>query len=91
MGFETVGAVLDTRIGVAEAAAALIAQAVQRAIAEQAVKAFLLHALMAGKILTFPILKKLVMLHILLLTPLSMGRFPEVGGKTPFSLRFWDG
>ena len=65
MGAQAGGAVLDSILGIPEAAAALIAQAVQGAIAKQAAEAFRVRTGMAGKILTFLFLKKIVICHII--------------------------
>lgn len=57
------GAVFDALFGVAVIAAAFVAQAVQRAVAEQAAKAFRIGGWVAGKIFTLFILKEIVMCH----------------------------
>ena len=53
----TVCAVLDAGLGVAEIAAALPSQRIERTVAEQTVEVLLVRARMAGEILTFPVLK----------------------------------
>ena len=63
VGPETAGAVLDSFVRIPEAAPALLSQSIQGAVAEQAAKAFRICALMTGEILTFPVLKKIVMAH----------------------------
>ena len=64
MGPQAVGTVLDTFFGIGEIAAAVFAQGIQRAVAEHAAENFRVRAGMAGKIFTFPVLKKVVMAHI---------------------------
>ena len=88
MGFCTIAAVLDAIFRISKAAATLIAQCVQRAVAEQAVELPVLYSLVAGKVLTFSVLKKLILLHNSLLIPLSTDKLPMVHGKTPFFHRF---
>ena len=61
VGLQTMAAILDPLGGVGEIAAALIAQGIQRAIAEQTAEALRIRAGMAGKIFTFPVLKIIVM------------------------------
>ena len=69
VGFQAARAVLDAVFRVGKAAAAPVAQGIQRAIAKQAAEAFRICALVARKILTFFILKKIVICHI----PISFG------------------
>jgi len=76
VGSYAVAAILDPVFCIAKAAAAAITQCIQRTIAEQAIEFALTYALMAGKVLTFPILEKLIMFHFLLLIPLSTGKLP---------------
>lgn len=54
------GAVLDTLLRKAAIAAAPIPQGVQRAVAEQAIKAADICCLMAGKVFTFSVLKECI-------------------------------
>ena len=91
MGFCTIGAVFDSIHGVDKASAAAVTQCVQGAIAEQATEVFILYALMAGKILAFTILEKLIVLHFELLRPLSTDKFPAADEKTPSFRLFSDG
>ena len=64
MGPQTEGAVLDPLLVIPEAAAAVFSQSIQGAIAEQAAELLWIRAWMAGKILTFLILEKIIMTHI---------------------------
>ena len=63
MGAQAIGTILDSAICVGKVTAAVLPQCVQGAIAEQAIEGFRICALMAGKIVTFPILKKIVIRH----------------------------
>ena len=63
VGPETAGAVLDSFVRIPEAAPALFPQSVQGAVAEQAAETLRVRPLMTGEILTFPVLKKIVMAH----------------------------
>ena len=56
-------AILIAALCIGEFAAALIPQGIQWAIAEQAAESFRIRTLMAGKIFTFPVLKKIVIRH----------------------------
>lgn len=62
---QAVGAVLDPLLRIGKVAPALVAQCIQRTVAKQAAEAIFIHTLMAGKIFTFFILKKIVVGHIL--------------------------
>ena len=66
MGTNAGGTILESISRIAEAAAALIAQCIQRTIAEQTIEAFFLNPLVTRKELTVPVLKKLIVLHIFL-------------------------
>ena len=57
VGKQTAGAVLSAAFGIAESPAALVAQCIERAIAEKAVEILPVRALVAGKKLTVPVLK----------------------------------
>ena len=63
MGMQAPGAIFDSIFQVAEAAAALVCQTIQRAVAEQAAKSIWIGAFMAGKILAFPVLEKVIVTH----------------------------
>ena len=63
VGPQAVGAVFDTLLRVAEIATALVSQGIQGAVAEQAAEAFRVGPGVAGKVFTFPVLKKIVMGH----------------------------
>ena len=63
VGAQAVGAVLDALGIVAKIAAAAVAQGVKRAIAEQAAEGLRVRAGVAGVILTFLILEKIIMSH----------------------------
>lgn len=63
MGNEAVTAIFDPSIRVFEIAAALIAQRIERTIAEQTAEAFRICTFVAGEIFTFLILIKIVMSH----------------------------
>jgi urea transporter len=75
VGHKAIRAILNAIFGIGAVAAAILAQGIQRTIAEQAVKILGFSGLMTGKILTFLILKKFIMFHIS--TP-SMDKFPVV-------------
>ena len=77
MGLQTIGAILDSTWQITKRAAAFIPQCIERTITEQTIEICRIYALMTGKILTFPILKKLVIGHI---TPLSKGIPEEAHG-----------
>jgi hypothetical protein len=83
---QTAGAILDPIFRVAKITATLIPQGIQRAKAEQTIKILRVRTLMAGKILTLPVLKKVVIGH---LKPPSRDKPPPVLWKMssfpPFS------
>jgi hypothetical protein len=58
MGQLALGAILDAVLGIGKAAAALVTQGVQRTVAEQAIEAVGIVGGMAGKKLTFLMLKE---------------------------------
>ena len=64
MGAQAAGAVLDSLFVIGKAAAAVIPQGIQGAIAKQAAELLRVRPGMAGKILTFLVLKKIIMAHI---------------------------
>jgi hypothetical protein len=64
VGQQTVGAILDAVFQVSKVTAAVITQAVQRAIAEQAAEGFRVRTPVAGKIFAFLILKEIIVRHI---------------------------
>ena len=63
MGPQAGGAVFDSLFRISEAAAALVSQCIERAVAEQAAEGFRVGIGMAGKIFTFPVLKKIIVGH----------------------------
>ena len=63
VGFEAIGAILDALGGICKSTAAVFAQAVQRAIAEEATEGCGVCVFMAGEVFTFLILKKIVIWH----------------------------
>ena len=63
MGLQAIGTILDPLLRIGKAAAAPVAQRVQRAIAKQAAEALRICVPVAGVILAFFILKKIVMGH----------------------------
>jgi len=63
VGPQAIGAVLDAAFRIAEIAAALVPQSIQGAVAKQATESFWIRTGMAGKILTFPVLEKVIMGH----------------------------
>ena len=71
MGTQAEGTVLDSLFVIPEAAAAILPQGVQRTITEQAAEPLRVRAWMAGEILTFPVLKKIIMAHHFSLISLS--------------------
>ena len=64
MGLQAIGAILNAIVGIDKIAAAFIAQAIQRAIAEQTAEFLLVHSLMVREKFAFLILEKIVMGHI---------------------------
>ena len=68
MGLQAIGAILNAVGQIFKGTAALIPQCIKRTIAEQTIEIFRICALMAGEILTFPILEEFIIGHI---TPLS--------------------
>ena len=68
MGAQAPGAILDAGLGINKAAAAVFPQGIQRAVTEDAAEFLRIRPRMAGKIFTFPVLEKVVMGHISLLT-----------------------
>ena len=58
VGQQALGAILDALGGIGKAAAALVAQSVQGAVAEQAVELAVVGYRMTGEELTFPMLEK---------------------------------
>ena len=65
MGPQAIGAILHTVFCVTEAAAALVTQAVQGAVAEQTAEGFRIGTGMAGKIFAVLMLKEIIIWHIL--------------------------
>ena len=65
VGFEAVGTVLDALFGVAEAAAALISQAIKGAVTEQPAEGFRVCAGVAREIFALLMLEKIVICHFL--------------------------
>jgi hypothetical protein len=57
VGTQATRTILDSLLRVGKAAAALVFQSIQGAIAEQAAEILRVRALMAGEIFTFPVLK----------------------------------
>lgn len=57
---QTLRAVLNSRIGIAKTAAAPVCQCVKRTVAEQTAEGFRVRVFMAGKILTFFVLEKII-------------------------------
>ena len=66
MGTKTVGAVFDTVCRIREMTAATVCKTVERTVAEQTAECFRVCPLVAGEILTFPVLKKVIMAHVIL-------------------------
>ena len=88
MGDHAPGAVLNSHFGIGEIPSAVLSQGVQRAITEQAAEALLIYPLMAGKVLTFAVLKKIVICHDAP-TPLSSRFQIESGGLLVYNtIRF---
>ena len=65
MRAKTVAAVFNSLICIAEITTALISQAIQRAIAEQAAEGLRIRPFVAGEVLTFPVLEEIVIRHSL--------------------------
>ena len=61
---QAMGTVLDSLLCITETAAAPIPKAVKRTVAKQTAEAFRIRTGMTGKILTFLMLKKLVVCHL---------------------------
>ena len=66
VGTQATGTVLNALLRVCKIASAVLPQRIQRAVAEQAIKALLIAAFVARKILTLGILKKFVVFHKML-------------------------
>ena len=64
MGYGTRRTVFYARIRVGEIASTFMPQGIQRTITKQTVKLFRIRTCMAWIVFTFPVLKKLIMLHI---------------------------
>jgi hypothetical protein len=64
VGVDTARAVFDIFAVVKEIPAALFAQHVQRAIAEQTIKLFIWYTFVAWEIFTFFVLVKFIMFHV---------------------------
>jgi len=69
VGHQTVTAILDTIIQISKVTAAFVPQRIERTIAEQAAKFFLLKTIVTGKKLTLPILIVFIVFQILHLRP----------------------
>ena len=65
VGDHAVGAILDALFGISEIATTIASQGIQGAITEHAAKCFLISSGMARKIFTFPVLEKIIMLHMI--------------------------
>ena len=63
MGSQAIGAVLDAVFGVGEIAAAIFAQGVEGAVAEDAGEGRPVGAGVAGEVFTFPVLEKIIVCH----------------------------
>ena len=83
---QTVGAVLDAGFCIEKTAATLISKTIQRAIAEQAAEGFRIRTGMAGKILAFPVLKKIVICHSILLYSANIVHGQTKGGSSVNSI-----
>lgn len=88
MGSKAAGTILDAILRIPEAAAAFVRKAIQRAIAEQTAECFRVSTRMTGKILTFPVLKEIIMAHMLLLYPCTSVQGQTWGGSSENSIRF---
>lgn len=75
MGAEAGGAVFDTVLGVGEIAAAIFAQGVEGAVAEDAGEGIRVGVLVAGEILALPVLEKIIMCHSVTSLELVPGKF----------------
>ena len=64
VGSQAAGAILDPIFRIAKSAAAAVAKTIQRTIAEKAAEGFRIRSMMAGKIFTFSVLKKIIMAHV---------------------------
>lgn len=63
MGTKAAGAILDPCFGIRKTAAAPICKCIQWTVTKQAAKGLRVSSGMAGKILTFPVLKKIIVCH----------------------------
>ena len=63
MGAQALGAILDAILRIGETTASVFTQGIQRAIAEDTAKGLRVCPAVAGKILTFPVLIKIIMAH----------------------------
>lgn len=86
MGLQAVGAILDAGFCIGEAPSAFVPKAVQRAVAEQAAEGFRICTGMTGKILTFPVLKKIVIGHNILLYSANSVQGQVSGGSLKNSI-----
>ena len=66
VGAQAAGAVLDAALRICKAAAALVAQGIQRAKAKEAVEILRVCARMTREIFTLPILEKFIVFHTFL-------------------------
>ena len=79
MGTQASGAILDAVVGVGEIAAAVFAQGVEGAVAEDAGECFGVGILVAGEIFALPVLEKIVMCHVVTSLKLVPGEFVRRG------------
>ena len=63
MGAQTGGAILNAALRIRKIAAALIAQCIQRTVAEQATEILKVICFVAGEIITFGVLEKIIIWH----------------------------
>ena len=67
VGPQAGGTIFDTAFCISEISAAAVAQTIQRTVAKQAAEGCRVCRLMAGKIFTFSVLKKIIMAHMVTL------------------------
>lgn len=63
MRFDTFLTAFNAARQIKDIAAALVTEGIQRTVAEQTVEIFCIFNFVAGEILTFPVLKKLIAVH----------------------------
>ena len=63
VGAQAIGAVFDAAFRIGEAPSASVAQGVQGTVAKQTAEGLWVSIWVAGKVFTFPVLKKIIVTH----------------------------